>query len=178
MATTDTTQIQEAGPVTRAARGGMFGRISPSSRLYWLRILTRNRVAMSSAIFLIVMIVMAFAAPLVTRHDPTYLNPGVRLQGLSSEYWFGTDGNGSDVYARIVYGARVSLLVGLSVTAIAATAGSILGLLSGYYQRLDSPIMRVMDGMMAFPSILLAIAIMASLGPSTLNVIVALGVVY
>src|SRR5690606_13499524 len=86
--------------------------------------------------------------------------------------------NGSDVYARIIYGARVSLLVGLSVTLIAALAGTVLGLLSGYYKRLDSPIMRVMDGMMAFPSILLAIAIMASLGPSTVNVIVALGVVY
>lgn len=124
------------------------------------------------------MIVIAIAAPVVTRHDPQFLNPGVRLQGISSDYWFGTDGNGSDVYARIIYGARISLLVGLTVMLIAAVAGSILGLLSGYYERLDSPIMRVMDGMMAFPSILLAIAIMASLGPSTINVIVALGVVY
>ena len=177
MATTDTTRIQESGPVVRR-RDGMFGRITPSSRLYWLRILARNRVAVSSAIFLFTMVALAIAAPLVTRHDPTFLNPGVRLQGISSDYWFGTDGNGSDVFARVIYGARISLLVGLTVMLIAAIAGSILGLLSGYYARLDSPIMRVMDGMMAFPSILLAIAIMASLGPSTVNVIVALGVVY
>ena len=177
MATTDTTRVQESGPTVRRS-GGLFGRITPSSRLYWVRVLAKNPIAVVSATFLFFMIAIAVAAPVVTDHDPTFLDPGVRLQGLSSEHWFGTDGNGSDVFARIIYGARISLLVGLSVMLIAATAGSVLGLLSGYYSRLDSPIMRVMDGMMAFPSILLAIAIMASLGPSTLNVIVALGVVY
>ena len=163
----------------RVARGELsLARATPSSRWYWLRALLANRVAVASGVFLLALLGVAIAAPVVTRHDPQFLNPGVRLQGMSSEYIFGTDGNGSDVFARIIYGARVSLLVGLSVTLIAAIAGTILGLLSGYYERLDSPIMRVMDGLMAFPSILLAIAIMASLGPSTVNVIVALGVVY
>lgn len=178
MATTDTSRrLNRSEPVIGRPRG-LRGRITPSSRLYWLRVLLGNRLAVASAAFLLLMALAAIAAPLITKHDPQFLNPGVRLQGLSSEYWFGTDGNGSDVFARIIYGARISLLVGLSVTFIAATIGSVLGLISGYYPRIDSLIMRVMDGMMAFPSILLAIAIMASLGPSTTNVIVALGVVY
>ncbi|MEZ4504324.1 MAG: ABC transporter permease [Thermomicrobiales bacterium] len=80
--------------------------------------------------------------------------------------------------SRVIYGARVSLLVGATVTLFSALIGSVLGLLSGYYSRFDTPIMRIMDGMMAFPSILLAIAIMASLGPSTRNVLIALTVVY
>lgn len=166
----------EAGRVARSERSLLQS--APSSRWYWLRALLRNPMAVASGSFVLGMILIALAAPLITRHDPQYLDPGVRLQGISREHIFGTDGNGSDVFARIVYGARVSLLVGLSVTLIAAVVGTILGLLSGYYHRLDSPIMRVMDGLMAFPSILLAIAIMASLGPSTINVIVALGVVY
>ncbi len=166
----------EAGQVERAS--GSLAQARPSSRWYWLRALSRNPLALASAIFLLGLIAFAVAAPLVTSHDPRFLDPGVRLQGMSRDHIFGTDGNGSDVYARIVYGARISLLVGLSVTVIAALIGTTLGLLSGYYPRLDSPIMRVMDGLMAFPSILLAIAIMASLGPSTVNVIVALGVVY
>jgi peptide/nickel transport system permease protein len=78
----------------------------------------------------------------------------------------------------VIYGGRTSLLIGLSVTAAAAVAGATLGLLSGYYPRLDTPIMRTLDGLMAFPSILLAIAIMASLGPSAFNVFIALAVVY
>jgi peptide/nickel transport system permease protein len=177
MATTDSARIDRTRPVINQPRG-LLGRIAPSSRLYWLRVLLQNRIAVASGAFLLVMILVAAGAPLITDHDPQFLEPGVRLQSMSSDHWFGTDGNGSDVFARIIYGARVSLLVGLSVMLIAAISGSILGMLSGYYQRLDSPIMRVMDGLMAFPSILLAIAIMASLGPSTVNVIVALGVVY
>jgi peptide/nickel transport system permease protein len=82
------------------------------------------------------------------------------------------------VLSRVIYGARVSLLIGAGVTLFSAIIGAVLGLVSGYYARFDTPIMRLMDGMMAFPSILLAIAIMASLGPSTRNVFIALTVVY
>jgi peptide/nickel transport system permease protein len=90
----------------------------------------------------------------------------------------GTDALGRDTFARALYGARVSLVVGASVMLIAAFFGAIIGLISAYYSRSDTPIMRVIDGLQAFPSILLALAIMASLGPSTFNVIVALAVVY
>ena len=177
MATTETTPIPNVLS-TRPVQRGLLGRITPASRFYWVRVLLSNPMAIASGAVLLVIVAVAAAAPLLTTHDPTFLDPGIRLQGLSSEHWFGTDGSGRDVFARVIYGARVSLLVGLSVMVIAATIGAVLGLVSGYYTRLDTPIMRVMDGLMAFPSILLAIAIMASLGPSTTNVIIALAVVY
>ena len=144
----------------------------------WARTLVANPVAVVSAGFLLLAVLAAAFAPLLVTTDPTFLDPAVRLQGPSAAHPLGTDDRGRDVLSRVVYGGRVSLLVGLSVTAIAALVGSTLGLLSGYYPRLDTPIMRTLDGLMAFPSILLAIAIMASLGPSTGNVVVALVVVY
>jgi len=115
---------------------------------------------------------------LIAPHDPKYIDPSIRLLGPGPGHRFGTDDFGRDVLSRVIYGARVSLLIGAGVTLFSALIGSVLGLISGYYPRFDTPIMRVMDGMMAFPSILLAIAIMASLGPSTRNVFIALTVVY
>ena len=137
-----------------------------------------NPAAMCSAIFLLLALLTAVLAPLLTPHDPTFLDPAVRLQGPSTEHWMGTDDRGRDVFSRVIYGGRVSLAIGLSVTLAAALLGSVLGLLSGYFPPLDTPIMRTLDGLMAFPSILLAIAIMASLGPSAVNVFIALAVVY
>lgn len=147
-------------------------------RAPWMRSLLANPVAIASAAIIVIMALAAILAPVLTSHDPTFLDPGVRLQGPSSDHLFGTDDRGRDVFSRVIYGGRVSLLIGISVTLAAAALGSLLGLLSGYYSRLDTPIMRAMDGLMAFPSILLAIAIMASLGPSTFNVFIALVVVY
>ena len=144
----------------------------------WLRTLTSNRAAIVSGVILTFMILMALLAPLLAPSDPTFLDPSIRLQPPSAEHRFGTDEFGRDVLSRVIYGARISLLIGISVTVVAAIIGSILGLISGYYDRFDTPIMRLMDGLMAFPSILLAIAIMASLGPSTFNVFLALTVVY
>jgi peptide/nickel transport system permease protein len=177
MATTDSSPLARALS-TRPEQRGLLRNITPASRFYWVRVLLTNPMAVASGTVLAVIIVAAVAAPLLTSYDPTFLNPGIRLQGLSGEHWFGTDGSGRDVFTRIIYGARVSLLVGLSVMLFAAVVGTLLGLISGYYPRVDSLIMRVMDGLMSFPSILLAIAIMASLGPSTTNVIIALTVVY
>jgi peptide/nickel transport system permease protein len=147
-------------------------------RTGWRRALLANPVAVASAGFLLVAVVAAAFAPLLTPNDPTYLDPGIRLQGPSADHPLGTDDGGRDVFSRVIHGGRISLLIGVSVTAAAALLGSLLGLLSGYYARLDTPIMRTMDGLMAFPSILLAIAIMASLGPSAVNVFIALVVVY
>jgi len=144
----------------------------------WARSLLANPVTVVSAVFLAIAVVLTIAAPVLTPHDPTFLDPAVRLQGPSTDHPLGTDDRGRDVFSRVVYGGRVSLLIGLSVTFTAALLGSVLGLLSGYYSRLDTPIMRTLDGLMAFPSILLAIAIMASLGPSAINVFIALVVVY
>jgi peptide/nickel transport system permease protein len=152
--------------------------ITPASRYYWFRLLLQNPIALVSLIFVLGIVLMAITAPVIAPHNPTYVNPIDRLQPPSSAYWFGTDTFGRDILSRAMHGARVSLFVGMSVMVIAAVIGSIIGLVAGYYNRIDTPLMRVMDGLMAFPSILLAIAIMASLGPRTSNVIIALSVVY
>ena len=161
-----------AQPPSVLAEGGRRARRGP------VRSFFANPVALVSAAVLLVAVVAALFAPLLTPYDPTFLDPAVRLQGPSTAHPLGTDDRGRDVLSRIIYGGRVSLLIGVSVTVAAALCGALLGLLSGYYPRLDSPIMRTMDGLMAFPSILLAIAIMASLGPSAGNVFIALVVVY
>ncbi|HYO30888.1 MAG TPA: ABC transporter permease [Thermomicrobiales bacterium] len=154
------------------AEGGRRSRQGPVRRFF------ANPVALVSAAFLLLAVLAALFAPLLTPHDPTFLDPAVRLQGPSVDHPLGTDDRGRDVLSRIIHGGRVSLAIGVGVTAVAALVGAALGLLSGFYPRLDTPIMRTMDGLMAFPSILLAIAIMASLGPSAGNVLVALVVVY
>ncbi len=161
----------EAGP------GALQGAASPS-RWRGVRRLLANPVTLFSALFLLLAVLAAVFAPMLTPYDPTFLDPGVRLQGPSPEHPLGTDDRGRDVFSRVIYGGRVSLAIGLSVTLAAALIGSLLGLLSGYFPPLDTPLMRTLDGLMAFPSILLAIAIMASLGTSAINVFIALVVVY
>ncbi|MBB4423868.1 peptide/nickel transport system permease protein [Bradyrhizobium sp. CIR48] len=104
--------------------------------------------------------VVAIAAPLITG-DPLAISTGDRLRAPDAEHWFGTDTLGRDVFARTVYGARISLAVGLSVAALSVTIGLMIGLIAGYYRWIDAFIMRFMDAMMAIPSILLAIALVA-----------------
>jgi peptide/nickel transport system permease protein len=163
---------------TPAAGRGPLGRITPSSRWYWLRTFLGNPVAIASSIFVLFALLVGILAPLLTPYNPTFLDPVIRLQAPSAANWFGTDDLGRDVLSRVIAGTRISLAIGISVTLVAGLIGTVLGLVSGYYERLDAVIMRVMDGLMAFPSILLAIALMASLGPSTINVFIALVVVY
>jgi peptide/nickel transport system permease protein len=147
-------------------------------RAGWASVLFSNPVTVISAVFLLLVVLSAAFAPVLTRYDPTFLDPAVRLQGPSLDHPLGTDDRGRDIFSRVIYGGRVSLMIGVSVTLAAALIGSVLGLASGYFPRLDTPIMRTLDGLMAFPSILLAIAIMASLGTSAINVFIALVVVY
>jgi peptide/nickel transport system permease protein len=152
--------------------------ITPASRYYWIRLLLENPAALASLCFVFVLVLLALLAPVIAPYDPTFVDPANRLLNPSSDYWFGTDDLGRDVFSRTVYGARISLLVGITVMVGAIALGSLIGLIAGYYQRIDTTLMRVMDGFEAFPSILLAIAIMATLGSATRNVIVALTVVY
>jgi peptide/nickel transport system permease protein len=152
--------------------------ITPASRYYWMRLVAENWAAVASLVFLLLLVVMAVAAPLIAPFDPNYVNPADRLSEPSSDYWFGTDDLGRDIFSRVVYGARVSLLVGVAVMIGATTVGALLGLIAGYYPRIDTSLMRVMDGLEAFPSILLAIAIMAAFGAAVENVIIALSIVY
>lgn len=160
------------------AMDSSLGAIEVRSERRWLTSLKRNRFATAAAIVIVLLVLMAIFAPWIAPNDPKFIDPGIRLQGPGPEHRFGTDDFGRDVLSRVIYGARVSLLIGAGVTLFSAIIGAVLGLVSGYYPRTDTPIMRLMDGMMAFPSILLAIAIMASLGPSTRNVFIALTVVY
>jgi peptide/nickel transport system permease protein len=140
-------------------------------------LLTRRKITMIGVIIMAVTLVIGVSAPLIAG-NPTHMDVKARLAAPSAAHWFGTDDVGRDVYSRVVYGARLSLLVGAAVVLFSLVTGMTAGLVAGYYPRLDNPVMRVMDGLMAFPAIILAIALMASLGPSVTNVIVAIGVVY
>ena len=139
-----------------------------------LRTLRRNPTMVGGACFLLVMLVAALAAPWLGTIDPEELNPIDRLRGPSPAYWFGTDMLGRDLYSRAVYGTRISLTVGLCVAVLSLTIGLAIGLLSGYLRHVDTVVMRIMDGVMAIPAILLAIALMALMNASVQNVIIAL----
>ena len=143
-----------------------------------LRVFLRRRVAVVGAALVALNVAVALTAPVLGRLDPLALDPRARLAAPDATHWFGTDDVGRDVWSRVIHGARLSMIVGTCVVAFATTFGLVVGLVGGFYRRLDDGLMRVMDGLMAFPGIILAIALMASLGPSVLNVIVALGVVY
>jgi peptide/nickel transport system permease protein len=119
-------------------------------------------------------VLMAIFAPLLWTVDPTALAPARRTRPPSAQWWFGTDMLGRDVYSRVVYGARISLIVGFSVAIISAVIGLTIGLISGFIRAVDAVVMRVMDGLMSIPSILLAIAMMALTRASVENVIIAL----
>jgi len=136
----------------------------------------RHRLAVAGLGLTLVLILFALAAPRVAPHDPIRQDLPRALAGPSAEFPLGTDEFGRCILSRILYGVRLSLLVGVIATAIGAAVGILSGLAAGYFPRLDAPIMRVMDVLLAFPSILLAIAVVAALGPSLVNVMIAVGV--
>jgi peptide/nickel transport system permease protein len=133
---------------------------APARRTGLRRLARRHPTILLGGAILAVMIALAIAAPLFAG-DPLAMAPLRRLAAPSAEFWFGTDNLGRDVFARTIYGARASLLVGLSVAVAAVGGGLLIGLPTGYYRRIDAPVMRVMDGLMAIPSILLAIALVS-----------------
>ena len=138
----------------------------------------RYRSAVIGAVIIALILLVALAAPLLVKHDPLYLDANVRLEPPSAAYPFGTDNQGRDTYSRVVFGARLSLLVGVGVAFLTVLVGTTIGLMAGFFRRFDSIAMRVMDGLMAFPGVILAIAIMAAVGPRVENVIFSLTVVY
>ena len=142
-----------------------------------LALLTRRRTTLAGAVIMTIMVSVGLLAPVIGG-DPVHMDVAGRLAAPSRVHWFGTDDVGRDAWSRVVYGARLSLLVGVAVVVLSFLVGVVCGLVAGYYRRLDNVVMRVMDGLMAFPAIVLAIALMAALGPSVLNVIVAIAVVY
>jgi len=147
-------------------------------RVGWVRRSFRNpNVTFGSLIFLLLLLVAVFANALSTQ-TPTRLFPGNRLKPPSAQHYLGTDEFGRDVYSLVLHGSRVSLLVGGVTMVLTSLGGILIGLAAGYSRRLDPLVMRFMDGLMAFPAILLAIALMAARGPGVANVIFALSLVY
>lgn len=139
----------------------------------------RNRLAVLGAVVIAALTAGAIFAPWLAPHDPIASNIRERLQPPSAQHPFGTDDLGRDIFSRVIYASRVSLQVGFISVGIAAVAGVTLGLVAGYFGGwIDTIIMRVMDVLLAFPAVLLAIAIMAVLGPSITNVMIAVGIVY
>ena len=134
----------------------------------------RHPTALIGGAILIVMVAIAILAPWLGTIDPQAVFPARRLQPPSAEAWLGTDMLGRDVYSRVVFGTRVSLVVGLAVAALSTLLGLAIGLFTGYVRRVDAVVMRVMDGLMSIPSVLLAIALMALTKASIGNVIVAI----
>jgi len=139
------------------------------------RIRRHPRIAGGGALLALILAV-TICAPVLISGSPTRLNPAVRLTEPGNAHWFGTDMYGRDVYARTLYGGRISLAVALSVSLLTTAFGVSIGLVSGYSRLLDGIIMRIVDGMMAIPAILVAIALMALMRASLRNVIIAITV--
>jgi ABC-type dipeptide/oligopeptide/nickel transport system permease subunit len=136
----------------------------------------RNRLAVIGLLLVIAFVMMAVFAPWLAPFDPNEQVLRDQLQGASSTHWLGTDDVGRDILSRIIIGSRISLMVGLIATGIGAIIGTLAGLVAGYYARLDGWIMRSMDILLSFPSVLLAVAIIAVLGTGIRSVMIAVGV--
>lgn len=149
----------------------------PSQRV--LRRFWRHKLALVGLVLLCLLLISAAFPSLIAPHDPFAIEMGYRLLPPSPTFPFGTDDFGRDLFSRVIYGARISLQVGVIAVGIAGSVGITLGLVAGYYGGFaDALIMRIMDVIFAFPAILLAITIMSLLGPSTTNVMIAIGIVY
>ena len=139
-------------------------------------IATRYPFVVVAAIIILVFLLGAICAPLLWTADPLGLNPLQRLRPPGAANWFGTDQFGRDLWTRTVYGTRVSLIVGVAVAVLSISIGLFVGMIAGYIRILDGIVMRVMDGLMAIPGVLLAIALVSLSGASMLTVIIAITV--
>lgn len=143
------------------------------------RMLKKNKMALVGLGILVILVLLALFADVIADYDTVVIKQNLanRLKGPSAEHWLGTDEFGRDIFARLVHGARVSLKVGIIAVGISIVLGGILGALAGFYGgKIDNIIMRVMDVFLAVPSILLAIAIVSALGPSIINLMVAISI--
>lgn len=143
-----------------------------------LRRLFRNKAILIGAIILAMVLLAAILAPWVAPYAPNKLSIVNKLKAPSLAHVFGTDEFGRDIFSRAIYAGRISLLVSLGVVCISTVLGVIMGVAAGFFRKLDAPISRLLDAMMSFPDILLAIALVAALGPSLTTVILALGITY
>jgi peptide/nickel transport system permease protein len=152
--------------------------LQPRRRFPVLQKLARHRSFQIGLCLVLLLTLAAVFAPLITSVDPTAMRIRFRFRPPSEMFWFGADNYGRDVFTRVLYGARLSLSIGLAVALMSGIIGAIVGVVAGHFRRLDSLLMRIMDALLAFPAILLAIGISAALGPQAGSVIIALGVAY
>jgi peptide/nickel transport system permease protein len=173
--------------VAEPASIGVFAEQAPT-RPSAARLAARNKSLLVGGVVLAIVVVLGLLAPLLGTIDPAQINPAARNRTPGSEsvirnadgtqrrltHWMGTDSLGRDIYSRVLYGVRVSLIVGVSVAIVSAGAGLVIGLLAGYLRWLDGLVMRIMDGLMAIPAILLAIALVSLASAGLRTVIIAI----
>jgi len=147
----------------------------PSLRRSLMRVFNTNKTSWVGLVLFLIIVLAAIAAPLLTRYDPIDQDVFTKLAAPSSAHLFGTDEYGRDIWARLLYGARISLMIGLASTAIAMLVGSVIGVLAGWHGgRFDALIMQIMDMLLAFPALILGLIVVAMLGPSMTNIIIAI----
>jgi peptide/nickel transport system permease protein len=156
--------------ITTAELPVATARQRPHAVWTWVR---RNKTIVGGVLILLALLAMALLAPMLAG-DPLQFEPTNRLKRPSDTFWFGTDQFGRDVYSRVVYGTRISLIIGFCVALFATFVGLVVGVLCGFYKSVDAIMMRVMDGMMAIPAILLAIALITLMKASLLIVVIAI----
>jgi len=156
----------------------MAGAPTSPTEMKFLDLLFSRRAVLLALIFLSVIVLLCVCAPWVAQGDPGEMNVRARLTEPGADYWLGADAFGRDVASRLLYAGRVSLGVGLGVAALSSLVGIAIGLCAGFFKRFDAPLSRLVDAMMAFPDILLAIALVSIMGGSAINVIIALSIVY
>jgi peptide/nickel transport system permease protein len=158
-----TDQMTSVPPVDRTSAMARVREIVTSSPLVFI-----------AAVIIVLVVLSAILAQWIVPHDPVRLTPSVRLKPPSETYWLGTDAYGRDLFSRIIYGGRISLVVGVAAAVLAVSLGLVFGLLAGYIRWVDAVLMRMVDGLMAIPSILLAIAIVSLWGASLWTVLIAI----
>jgi len=158
-------------PAAAAPTRTGFSRVASAT----LRAFNTNKTSWVGLVLFLIVVVIAILASWIAPHDPIEQDIFSKLQGPSATFWLGTDYYGRDILSRLMYGARYSLIIGIAATAFAMVVGSIIGMLAGYYGgRFDTITMQVMDILLAFPSLILGLIIVAMLGPSLLNIIIAI----
>ena len=168
----------DAWTLEQRGLAGVKRRLRREQRQLKLRRFFRSKQAVIGSLIVLLLALAALRAPVLAPADPLAQTVSDRLAAPGGEYLLGTDKLGRDLLSRIIYGARVSMIVGMSVGLSSMVFGMIVGLYAAYYKALDNVLMRICDGLSAIPSTLLAIALMAMLGQSTFNVILALSIVY
>ncbi|HWK45156.1 MAG TPA: ABC transporter permease [Stellaceae bacterium] len=168
--------MSSAEPVARQGDQPTARHRSPAAAT--ARRLLKHRLFVTGLVLFGIIVVAAALAPVIAPEDPNRLAMRFKFLPPSADHLFGTDNFGRSQWSRVIWGAQLSLLMGVTVVAVNAVFGTLIGALAGYFRRIDNLLMRINDALMAFPAILLAIAITAVLGPSTINVVIAIAIAY